>query len=150
MSQKPTTTVESSIEIKAPIAQVFDFAVNPHNSPLIFPDLVAATSIPPLPLKPGDTFDYKYMMYGVMLSGKWTVDEVDRPHYYLGTTAGGAVSHWRYKFETKDDKCVVSLSIEYELPFKVLQKVSAKVIQKINQRVVQTYLKNLSTILEVG
>jgi carbon monoxide dehydrogenase subunit G len=141
--------IVKSAEINAPAQKIFDFITDPSKIPAILPGLTENSNVPPLPLKAGSTFNYKYQMYGVELDGQWIVDEVRSPSYYKSHTTGGSDSTWIEEITPDGDASKVTLTIEYEMPQGVLAKIKGDALASINEKAADEMLHNLKTILEM-
>lgn len=141
--------IVKSLEINVPPQRIFDFVTDPSKIPSIIPSLVENSNIPELPLKAGSTFNYKYQMYGVMLDGIWTVDEIQAPSFYKAHTTGASESWWTQEISGNDTKSTVTLTIEYIMPEGVLSKIKANALESINDKEADGMLHNLKTILEM-
>ena len=141
--------VRYQIDIKAPRQKVWDFLVDPHKIPLVLPGLVENVDIPPLPLKEGHTFTYRYVMYGVMMEGQWKVTKLNAFSHYEAETDGDAVSHWRYNLTEDGGRTSVAMDVTYKTPATLAGKVKGDVLAKINQQEAEAYMKNLKTVLEM-
>ena len=141
--------VRTQIDIQAPRQKVWSFLVDPHKIPLVLPGLVENVDIPPLPLKEGHTFRYRYLMYGVMLEGQWKVTKLNAPSQYEAKTDGDAVSHWRYDLTENGGRTHVDMNVTYTTPGTVAGKIKGEVLAKINQSEAEAYLKNLKAVLEM-
>jgi carbon monoxide dehydrogenase subunit G len=140
--------VHQQTTINVPREEVFDFLVKPLQIPLVLPGLIENTGVPKLPLKVGDKFTYHYQVSGVMLEGTWTVTELKRPSTYAARTTGGGDSEWRYELTESDGGARVDLTVTYDPPKSVIQKVQVEVLEKIVQKDGETYMENLKTLLE--
>lgn len=141
--------VHAQAEIDAPIEQVFDFLVAPDKIPLVMPGLIENRDIPPLPLRVGSQFTYKYQLYGVMFEGTWTVTALEAPTVYEARTTGGADSEWKYRLSEQDGKTNVSLTVNYETPRSLLEKFKSNIAEAMNQKEAETYMHNLKLLLEL-
>ncbi|MFL5733269.1 MAG: SRPBCC family protein [Chloroflexia bacterium] len=139
---RPQTT------INVPREEVFDFLVNPQQIPLVLPGLIENTDVPELPLKVGDTFTYHYQVSGVMLEGTWTITELEKPSVYAARTTGGGDSEWRYTLRDEGKGTHLDLTVTYDPPKSVLQKIQVGVLEKIVEKDAETYMQNLKTLLE--
>lgn len=141
--------VVKSLEINASPEKVFNFITDPSKIPAILPGLIENSNIPVLPLVAGSEFDFKYQMYGVMLDGKWTVDEIQFPSLYKAHTTGASESWWTQEISGDSDKSTVTLNVEYTMPEGVLSKIKASALMSINDKEADHMLHNLKTILEM-
>ncbi len=141
--------VVKSLEINASPEKIFNFITDPSKIPSILPGLIENSNVPALPLTAGAEFDYKYQMYGVMLDGKWIVDEIQSPSLYKAHTIGGSESWWTQEISGNENKSTVTLTVEYIMPEGVLSKIKANALMSINEKEAEHMLHNLKTILEM-
>ena len=144
-------TIELSVDVQQPSEKVFEFLTSPQKIPLVMPSLVENVDIPPLPLKAGSSFRYRYQMYGVMLEGSWSCVQVERPSTYEAKTEGDIASHWLYRLSPgANGGTHVAMTVTYETPKNVAAKIKSDLMLKINKTEGETYLQNLKTVLEMG
>ena len=63
-------------------------------------------------------------MFGVILTGTWTVDKIESPSVYEATTDGDIPSKWKYKLISKKGKTLLEFEVTYEIPKNVLAQVT--------------------------
>ena len=143
-----TMTIRLETQIEASPKQVYDFLVDPRKIPLVMPGLIENVNIPPLPLKEGSSFIFRYLMYGVMLEGQWTVTKLEDARRYEARTTG-VTSSWKYELAPRGRGTHLSLAVELEPPQSVLQKAQSAIIRKINESAGEAYFRNLKTVLEL-
>jgi len=141
--------VVKSLEINASPEKIFSFIADPSKIPSIIPGLIENSNVPELPLVAGAEFDYKYQMYGMMLDGKWIVDEIKAPPIYKAHTIGGSESWWTQEIFGDENKSIATLTIEYKMPEGILGKIKAEALISINDKEAEYMLHNLKTILEM-
>ena len=141
--------LKREVEISAPIENVFELLTNPAKIPLVMPGLIENTSIPKLPLKKGDKFKYKYQMFGVILTGTWTVEKIESPSVYEAATDGDIPSKWKYKLISNKGKTRLEFEVNYDIPKNVLAQVKAAAIKSMNEKESDHYMHNLKTVLEM-
>lgn len=145
------TKVGSSILINKPIEEVFDYTADPHNGPAFIPNLMENTNINPEKPGVGQTFNWRYNLAGVDLTGNGEGTKYERPHLAEIKTTGGGQSTWTYKFDEENGGTRVTIEVDYELPEGILKKVTnPSVIDKLTQHSAEEMLKNLKVILEEG
>lgn len=142
-------TVHAEVTVDVPAQKVFDFLVAPEKIPLVMPSLIENYSIPPLPLKEGSQFNYKYQLYGVILEGSWVVTAIEPPTRYEARTTGAGNSEWKYRLTENNGRTHVALTVQYDIPESVLQKVKSAMIEAMNQREADVYVQNLKMALEM-
>lgn len=141
--------VVKSLEVNTSPEKIFNFITDPSKIPSILPGLIENSNVPELPLTAGAEFDYRYQMYGVMLDGVWTVDEIQSPSLYKAHTTGGSESWWTQEISGDENKSTVTLTVEYTMPEGVLNKIKANALISINEKEADHMLHNLKTILEM-
>ncbi len=140
--------VEAQVQIEAPAQRVFDFLVRADKIPLVMPGLIENTNVE-LPLKEGSEFNYRYQLAGVTLEGTWRVTALRPPSVYEAQTTGGANSTWRYRLTEDEGRTTVYLTVEYETPRNVLQRLTTAAVRAMNQREAEVYMQNLRMVLEM-
>lgn len=140
--------VVKSLEINASPEKIFNFITDPSKIPSILPGLIENDNVT-MPLVVNSSFNYKYQMYGVILEGKWTVDELNSPTLYKAHTNGGIESWWTQEISGDENKSTVTLTVEYGMPNGVLSKIKANALMSINDKEADHMLHNLKTILEM-
>jgi len=140
--------VVKSLEINVPQDKIYNFITDPANIPAILPGLIENSNFT-TPLVVGSVFNYKYQMYGLMLEGVWTVDELVYPSLYKAHTTGGVNSWWTQEISGDQEKSTVTLTVEYEIPEGVLNKIKANALISINDKEADHMIHNLKTIIEM-
>ena len=140
-------TIRLQTEIEATPKEVYDFLLDPHKIPLVMPGLLENAGVQ-LPLKEGSSFTFRYLMYGVMLEGKWTVTKLEDARRYEAQTTG-VTSAWKYELVPRGRGTQLSLTVELEPPQSVLRKAQLAVVRKINENAGEAYFRNLKTVLEL-
>src|SRR3990172_9286055 len=105
----------SSITIKKPIKEVFEYMASPHNGPAFIPNLNENTNIFPEKDGVGQKFDWRFNMAGVDLRGKAEVTEYNAPNKVVISSTGDADSNWTYTLEEAGGGTKVGVEINYEL-----------------------------------
>jgi len=139
----------AEVDINVPPEKVFDFLTDPHNTPLVLSGLIENYNIPPLPVKVGTKFSFKYQMLGVILKGEVVIDKVERPSEYDFTSTGGVASKWLQRMTIKDGGTHFTLDVEYDPPKSWIDKVKIDVVRKMNQGDAEKYTQNLKILLEM-
>ena len=143
------TTVLKGIDINCKPEKIFSFITDPKNIPLILPGLIENTNIPPLPIKRGSTFNFKYQLAGFIFEGKVKVDKVVPTSTYDFTTIGGITSTWKQSITPKGKGSKFSLNVSYEIPDNVLGKLKSAALIKLNEKDANQYLQNLKSSMEI-
>lgn len=140
-------TVQKHIEIRAPIADVFEIFTDPVQLNAIWPSLTEVTNVKGS-LDKGYTFDFVYKMAGIRITGK-TELIAHKKNEYCETRTTGIPAVFRWHYEPKGDFTLVRAEVEYTLPVPVLGKLAEKVVAKMNEREFEQVLENAKSSLEM-
>jgi carbon monoxide dehydrogenase subunit G len=143
-------TTTTTTEIQAPVDRVFSFiADRPEAATSFIPGLNRISNVSPSEAGPGQTWDYEFNWFGLVISGHTRCTDVDRPRRYQFKTITGNPSTWTYRFESTRAATRVTLEVEYDVPQNMLARYASQgVLEKMNQdRAVET-LSNLKGLLE--
>ncbi len=136
-----------SININAPVDQVFGFVANPANMPEIWPSLIEAKNIEMLE-QGGYQYDWKYSMAGVKFNGKTRTVEFIKNEKITDQTLKGIDSKFTWTFQQSEGETRVTLEVEYTIPVPVLGKLAESIIIKQNEKEGEVLLQNLKTLME--
>lgn len=136
-------------DINAPIEKVFEFVTNPNNIPLVLPGLIENTNIPELPIKVGDKFNFKYLMFGIVIEGLTTIDKIESPNVYDYSTYSGISSHWKESLSSNNGGTHFTLDVEYEPPQSWIEKIKINIIKNMNIKTCENFLHNINSVLEL-
>lgn len=139
-------TVQVSEMIHAPIQKVFDFIVDPNQTPKAMTGSIENSNISEFPLKEGST--YKYKMLGVTLDGVWEVKQIESPKIYSAHTIGDAESEWNYELHEDAGVTYITLTVTYKAPRTVFEQVKMGAMIKINELEAKNFLHNLKVLTE--
>ena len=141
-------TVQVSEMIHAPIQKVFDFIVDPTQTPKAMSGSIENSNISELPLKEGSTYNYKYKMLGVTLDGVWEVKQIESPKIYSARTVGDAESEWNYDLHEDAGVTYINLTVTYKPPHTVSEQIKMAAMVKINELEAKNFLHNLKVLTE--
>lgn len=141
-------TVQVSEMIHAPIQKVFDFIVDPTQTPKAMSGSIENSNISELPLKEGSTYNYKYKMLGVTLDGVWEVKQIESPKIYSARTVGDAESEWNYELHEDAGVTYIKLTVTYKPPRTVYERVKMAAMIKVNELEAKNFLHNLKVLTE--
>ena len=140
-------TVRRSIEIAAPVAQVFDYVADPRHLLEIWPNMVEITNVAPHP-DGGTGFDWVYKMAGVKVRGHSEDVEFVRNQCVVSRSEAGIPNTFRWRYDDKDGATALTLEVDYEPPRSVFGRLARPFLDRINRRDAETLLKNLKTRME--
>ena len=138
---------EQSVFIKAPVNQVFSYAMEPANQPDFWPSLLETTDIEPLP-EGGFRNRWVYKMSGMRFKGTSETTEYVANRRVVNVTKGGIPSVQTWTFEPEPGGTKVTFAAEYTVPIPLLGKMAEALIVKMNQREAETLLGNLKDRME--
>ena len=141
-------TVQVSEMIHAPIQKVFDFIVDPTQTPKAMTGSIENSNISEFPLKEGSTYNYKYKMLGVTLDGVWEVKQIESPKIYSARTLGDAESEWNYELHEDAEVTYITLTVTYKPPQTVAERVKMAAMIKVNELEAKNFLHNLKVLTE--
>jgi len=139
--------VERSITINAPVEKVFSYWEEPTNRPEVWPSMVEAKDVQPLP-NGGNRFGWVYKMAGVRLEGTTETTEYVANQCIVEKTKGGIESTLTWTFQPEDGGTKLTVEIEYTVPIPVLGKVAEAFIVKVNEHEAELLLANLKARME--
>lgn len=145
---------DKSIEINAPIEEVFSYTTDPKNLHMLMPNMRVVSNISPPTPSLGQHWDWEYKWFVTTLRGKSRVVEfVPTGRYVVQSEKDGAEGSpdlWIYTLSKKDMGTRVALQVEYTISkSSIVTKVMNWVFieRKINGEV-QNSLEKLKTIME--
>ncbi len=139
--------VRKSIQIRAPVAQVFDHLSKPANLLEIWPSMIEVKN-EVVQASGAHTFDWTYKMAGVRFHGRCETVEVEPNRLRVDHNESGIPSTFRWEYQGADGTTEVLLDIEYELPFALLGRIAAPFVRRLNEREAETLLENLKERME--
>jgi uncharacterized membrane protein len=138
--------VHRSIEIKAPLKEVYNYIDNPETNPEWMSSMVEVHNVKGSGV--GRQFKWTYKMAGIPLKGEsLCTEDVPEKHIVVKTT-GGAESTWTFDLESRENYTKLDLDIDYKIPVPVLGKLIEKVLLQRNEREAEMNLMNIKEKLE--
>ncbi len=140
-------TVNKSITINSPIEKVFKYSAEPSNLPEIWPSMIEAKDIQPLP-NGGNKFRWVYKMAGIRIEGISEDTEFIPNQRSVSKTEGGVESEIIWEFQPEGEATKVIFSAEYTVPIPLIGKLAEAFIVKLNENEAETILANLKARME--
>jgi carbon monoxide dehydrogenase subunit G len=143
-------TVTQTVDIAAPVDRVYGFiADQPEAATSFIPGLNRISNVKPPKAEVGQTWDYEFNWFGVVISGQTRCTKLDRPRAYQFETVTGNRSTWTYDFAASGAGTRVTLVVEFDVPQNMLARyASAGTLDKMNQERARETLQNLKGLLE--
>lgn len=143
-------SVSQSVVISRPVEDVFSFvADHPERATTFIPGLNRIEQVSPAQAGPGQTWNYEFNWFGLVISGQSRCTKLDRPRVYEFQTVTGNPSTWQYTFAPDGSGTRVTLKVDYEVPENQLVRFAAEgKLQSMNEARAVEVLANLKGLLE--
>jgi Polyketide cyclase / dehydrase and lipid transport len=143
-------TVKGSMDIGAPVDRVYSFVVDrPEGATSFIPGLNRISNVSSPTAAVGQTWEYEFNWFGLVISGQTSCTGLDRPRRYQFQTLTGNHSTWTYTFEPKGAATLVTLEVEYEVPQNMLARYASEgTLENMNRQRGMEALTNLKGLLE--
>ena len=139
--------IHKSIEIKAPLKEVYAYLSNPNNQPEWMASMQEIHNLTGSGV--GTHFEWTYKMGGIRFRGESTRVEDDGEKHYVAKTKGGVESTWTFNLERRtDDVTVLHLDIEYSIPVPILGRLAEKLLSERNEHDTELSLLNIKERIE--
>lgn len=145
-----TKKISKSIEINAPVQNVFAFLSDPNNLPEVWPAMVEVSNVQRT-ADGGHSFDFVYKMAGVRFNGRSETSGVELNKRVLAKTEGGIPSTFEYLYKsTSGGGTNLTINTDYTIPGQLLSKLADPLIHRINEHEADLLLKNVKARMELG
>ena len=143
-------TIRRSVEISAPVEEVFEFMTQPENLPSIWPSMVEVKNVTRAP-DGAHSFDWTYKMAGIKFRGHAATVDVERNRRTVVRNDKGIPSTFVWTFRPAGEgRASVTIVVEYAIPQKLLRALAEPLIAKLNEHEAETVLANLKARMEIG
>ena len=140
-------TSKKSILINAPAEKVFEYIIVPANLLEIWPSMIEAKDIHPLP-NGGHKFHWVYKMAGMRFEGVTEDTEVVPDQRIVSINKGGIDGEITWDFTPEGEATRVTMKADYTVPIPLLGKLAEAFIVKQNDNEGETILANLKARME--
>jgi uncharacterized protein YndB with AHSA1/START domain len=141
------TAIDKNVIISATPEKIFNFVIKPSNLLQIWPSLMQIKYEQVLP-NGGYSAHWVYKMGGIYFKGTGAVIDIVMNQWFTFQTRGAIHSKITWTFRVKDDQTRVTFTIEYGIPFKVLNWLTEAMIGKMNDLEAGLLLANLQVKME--
>ena len=142
-------TIVRDIRVEAPVENVFDFLVSPHNLSEIWPNIVEVKHVKKSKSNDGFNFTWDYKMVDVHLEGKGETIEYTPYERLVIKSNKGLDSTMTWTLRPASQATHVTLKFEYQIPASVLKEMDEEIIEQDNESTVDAVLQNLKNRLEL-
>lgn len=139
--------ISRSIEIDAPVEQVFSFFTKPENLLEIWPSMVEVSNARSAP-DGSHSFDWVYKMGGMRFRGHSDSIEVEKNKRVVSKNEKGIPSTFEYLYEKLGNRTRLTMNVDYSLPSQLLTKIADPVLRRINENESEVVLANLKARME--
>lgn len=139
-------TVSETIDINAPVEDVFAYMDDPHNQQAVSPSVTDIRDVQQD--ESGKSLAFTYEMAGVPVDGRMETRVYDPPNRIVFDMEGALSGTITWEFERIDEGTRVTYGAEYDLPSDVLETVVRPFAERYNERELRTTLENLKTRME--
>jgi ribosome-associated toxin RatA of RatAB toxin-antitoxin module len=145
----PTAKAKQSTTVLAPAAKVYDFIAEATRATSFIPGLSRIHNVKPPTAQPGQTWEYEFDWFGLIVSGNSKCTKSEPAQLYQFQTVTGNPSTWTYLIEPNGPNSRLTLEVEYEIPSNVLARYASQpVFEKMNQDRAREIVANVKTMLE--
>jgi uncharacterized protein YndB with AHSA1/START domain len=141
------TRIVSSVPIRRPPGEVFDYVSTPANWPKWHPSSVRVTGDAAHPQAVGERCTEEFVVAGRRGRTEWTVTRCERPSVWRIETHGGAGSV-TYELAPSADGTAFTRTLEYTMPNPFLAALNVLVLRARVVRESETAVQNLRRVLE--
>jgi carbon monoxide dehydrogenase subunit G len=140
------TTVNRSINIKAPVESVFTYLSDPMNALEWMVGMMEVTDVSGIGL--GEHYSWKYKMVGIPIQGKSTTTEYVPNERAVVESKAGIASKFTFTYAPQEGGTKLDLEVDYTIPVPVLGKLAEKLVLKRNEREADMWMDNIKERLE--
>jgi uncharacterized protein YndB with AHSA1/START domain len=140
-------TVERSIEIDAPVEEVFRYMDHPPHQAEITPSMTEVKNVERLP-NGGSRADWTYQIAGVPFRGTVEATEYVPNEKLAFSMTGSLEGTITWTFEPRNGGTRFTYSADYKIPVPALGESLAKLAAGYNEREVESILQNLKELME--
>jgi len=144
-----TKTIIREIRVNTPVERVFDFLVDPHKLPEIWPNIVEVTNVKKSKTNEGFNFNWDYKMSGAQFEGKCeTIEHTPYERIVIKSNKGlDSTITWRFRPAGRETH--VTLEFQYQIPASLLKRLKDEIVIQENEHEVDAMLQNLKSRLEL-
>jgi hypothetical protein len=143
-------SVSKTIIINAAADAVYSYvADHPERATTFIPGLNRIENVSSPEAAQGQTWDYEFNWFGLVISGQSRCMKLERPRLYEFETVTGNHSTWQYRFEPDGPRTRVTLRVDYDVPQNQLARFATEgKLQTMNEDRAAEALANLKGLVE--
>jgi carbon monoxide dehydrogenase subunit G len=142
--------VTDSVEIAANPETAFAYVADaPERATTFIPGLNRISNVSQAQAGVGQSWDYEFNWFGLVVSGNSKCTEYKKPAVYQFKTLTGNPSTWTYRFEPSGTNTRLTLDVDFELPQNQLARFAAgDALEKMNRNRAREIVNNLKALIE--
>jgi hypothetical protein len=144
-----TAKAVDTATIAAPPSKVYDFLSEAARATSFVPGLSKIDNIKPAAAQAGQTWNYEFDWFGLVVTGQSKCTRSDRPSLHQFETVTGNTSTWTYEINADGANTKLTLSVQYNVPDNAVSRFASRaVFEKMNQDRAHEIVSNIKTMLE--
>src|SRR5215467_7708218 len=144
-----TAKASDSAIIAAPPTKVYDFLSEASRATSFVPGLAKIDNVKPAGAQPGQTWNYEFDWFGVVVKGESKCTRSERPSVHEFQTVTGNTSTWTYEIKPEGSNSKLTLSVQYNVPESAVGRFASRALfEKMNQDRAHEIVTNIKTMLE--
>jgi carbon monoxide dehydrogenase subunit G len=142
--------VSDSVEVAAQPDSIFDFiAEQPARATTFIPGLNRVNNVKPAQAGMGQTWDFEFNWFGLVVSGNSRCTQFEKPRVYQFKTLTGNPSTWTYTIQPASGKTRLTLEVDFEVPQGQLTRfATAGALEQMNRNRAREIVANLKALIE--
>jgi carbon monoxide dehydrogenase subunit G len=142
--------VTESVDIASSPEAVFAFIADaPERATTFIPGLNRISNVSAPQAAVGQSWEYEFNWFGLVISGQSRCTKYDRPSVYQFQTVTGNPSTWTYRIDRNGTGTRLTLDVDYELPQSQLARfATAGAVEQMNRNRAREIVANLKTLIE--
>ena len=142
--------VTESVDISANAESAFAYVADaPERATTFIPGLNRISNVSQKQAGVGQSWDYEFNWFGLVISGNSKCTEYQKPSVYQFKTLTGNPSTWTYRFESSGKNTKLTLDVDFELPENQLARFAAgDALEKMNRNRAREIVNNLKALIE--
>ena len=142
--------VTESVDIATNPEQAFAYIADaPERATTFIPGLNRISNVSQPQAGVGQSWDYEFNWFGLVISGNSKCTEYKKPAVYQFKTLTGNPSTWTYRFEPAGKNTRLTLDVDFELPQNQLARFAAgDALEKMNRNRAREIVENLKALIE--
>jgi len=143
------TEIRRSIEISAPVANVFGFAADWENWPKFFEGVFEFSPTTEITRGNGASYAYKAKMLGINVAVETAISEFVENEGWIGTAVKGLPHRTQWIFEPRAQQTMFTYVLSYRLPIPLIGWIFDRFfVRPAWEKIVERSLGNLKLLVE--